>query len=180
MAALADWCVRFLDALEIERADVAGHSMGCQVALALAARHPERVGRVVLIGPTPGGHHLSLWREGAGLLLDSLLEPLRYKLTLAKLYLQMGPWRYFATVRCMRADDAFAHARQVLAPTLVVRGRRDPIISDPLARRLAAALPFGEFLEVPGATHAVQFSRPDAAVEVVCGFFADCPGPVAG
>ena len=38
--------------LEIETADVLGHSAGCLVAQAWAARHPGRVGRLVLVTPS--------------------------------------------------------------------------------------------------------------------------------
>jgi pimeloyl-ACP methyl ester carboxylesterase len=41
-----------LDALGIERADVAGHSYGGGIALWLAARHPERVRSLVLVDST--------------------------------------------------------------------------------------------------------------------------------
>jgi pimeloyl-ACP methyl ester carboxylesterase len=44
-----DDVVRMLDALDVERAVVAGHSMGAFVAVRLAERHPDRVGRLVLI-----------------------------------------------------------------------------------------------------------------------------------
>src|SRR4051794_25220114 len=40
-----------LDALELERVDVVGHSFGGRLALELAAHRPERVGRVVLLDP---------------------------------------------------------------------------------------------------------------------------------
>src|SRR5438046_1071077 len=49
IAEMADWSARLLDTLRIERAHVTGYSMGCQVALALARRHPERVGSLVLV-----------------------------------------------------------------------------------------------------------------------------------
>ncbi|MGQ0699569.1 MAG: alpha/beta fold hydrolase [Panacagrimonas sp.] len=39
-----------LDALKLERADVVGNSFGGALTLALAARHPERVRRLVLMG----------------------------------------------------------------------------------------------------------------------------------
>lgn len=42
---------RFLDALEIERPIVVGHSFGGAVALALALDHPGHVGRLMLIAP---------------------------------------------------------------------------------------------------------------------------------
>ena len=40
----------FLDAIEVDGCDVAGHSMGTLVACELAARYPERVDRLVLSG----------------------------------------------------------------------------------------------------------------------------------
>lgn len=52
-AAVADLLRGALDALEIERADVVGASIGDLWALRLASRHPARVGRVVLLGGGP-------------------------------------------------------------------------------------------------------------------------------
>ena len=42
--------LNFMDALDIERADLVGNSFGGSLSLALATRHPERVGRMVLMG----------------------------------------------------------------------------------------------------------------------------------
>lgn len=54
-AALADTVARLLPAIGVDRADVLGWSMGGFVAQQLAARHPERVRRLVLAGTNPGG-----------------------------------------------------------------------------------------------------------------------------
>lgn len=88
MADLADWTVRLMDALGVERAHLAGNSMGCQVALALARRHPERVGGLVLVGPTVGEQYIPFWRYALGLLLDGIREPLIYNAVLARMYAQ--------------------------------------------------------------------------------------------
>jgi pimeloyl-ACP methyl ester carboxylesterase len=45
---LARYLALFLDALDIVKCDVIGHSYGSGVAIALAAQFPERVGRVVI------------------------------------------------------------------------------------------------------------------------------------
>jgi pimeloyl-ACP methyl ester carboxylesterase len=48
--ALAEW----MEAMGLRRAVVVGHSLGCHVALHLAAAHPPYVSSLVLIGPTAG------------------------------------------------------------------------------------------------------------------------------
>jgi len=48
--ALADWLWSELDARGIERAVLAGHSMGSLIALEAAARRPERTAGLVLVG----------------------------------------------------------------------------------------------------------------------------------
>jgi pimeloyl-ACP methyl ester carboxylesterase len=45
-----DHVIRFLDAMRIERTHLLGNSFGGGLALAVTARHPERVGRTVLMG----------------------------------------------------------------------------------------------------------------------------------
>ncbi len=47
---MAAWVLRLADGLGIDRFILIGHSQGGLVALELAARHPERIDRLVLIG----------------------------------------------------------------------------------------------------------------------------------
>lgn len=176
--ALADWSARLLDALAIPTADVAGNSMGCQVALVLARRHPARVGRIVLAGPTTGRRWISLGRYLFGLLLDGTREPAAYNLLLLRMFRQMGPRRYFATARQMLEDDPLTRPEQIPAPCLVVRGERDAIVPAPVARRLAEVLPSGSFAEVEGAAHAVQFSAPERFTRIALAFLGEAPRPI--
>ena len=48
-----------LDALSVGRAHLVGLSLGANVALAAAALHPDRVGRLVLVSPGLPGHRWS-------------------------------------------------------------------------------------------------------------------------
>lgn len=45
-----DWTIRFMDALGIEKAGFVGNSFGGALALAIAAKHPDRVSRFVMMG----------------------------------------------------------------------------------------------------------------------------------
>ena len=169
---LAEWTVRLLDAIGAERAHLAANSMGCQVALALARKYPERVGGLVLVGPTVGEQAIPFWRYALGLLLDGVREPPIYNLKLAHMYAQMGIPRYLATTRKMLEDQPLRSASKIGAPCLVLRGQYDGIIPDAVARRLAAALPHGEFQRLYGTAHALQFSRPREFVETALAFWA--------
>lgn len=63
-AAQAQTIARFIDALELERPLVVGHSLGGAIALALALDHPQRVGGLALLAPAtqPGKEVPPLFR----------------------------------------------------------------------------------------------------------------------
>jgi 4,5:9,10-diseco-3-hydroxy-5,9,17-trioxoandrosta-1(10),2-diene-4-oate hydrolase len=71
--------VRLLDELGIEKAHVLGNSLGGGTATRLALSHPDRVGRLVLMGP--GGLSLNLFHadptEGVQRLMDFGANPSR-------------------------------------------------------------------------------------------------------
>ena len=169
---LADWLARVLDALDIPKANFAGNSLGGQVLLAFARRHPKRLERLVLVGSTVGGQYISLTRYVAGLVLDGLQEPPRYTAVLSRMYMQMGFTRYLGTTRAMLEDEPLEHTAEIEAACLVLRGERDGIIPDAVARRLAAALPNGQFRRLSGTAHAMQFTRPREFIEIALSFWA--------
>ena len=47
---IADWIVAVLDAAGVSKATLIGHSMGSLVAIECAARHPDRIAKIALIG----------------------------------------------------------------------------------------------------------------------------------
>ena len=110
-------------------------------------------------------------------MLDGTQELLDYTLRLTRMYAQMGVPRYLATPLKMLEDEPLNHADEVQAPCLILRGARDGIIPDRIARRLAAALPHGEFQRLPRAAHALQFSRPREFVETALPFWARVETP---
>lgn len=75
----ADHVVALLDELGLERVHLLGNSLGGGTAARLAIEHPDRVGRLVLMGP--GGLSLNLFHadptEGVKRLTEFNLEPSR-------------------------------------------------------------------------------------------------------
>jgi 4,5:9,10-diseco-3-hydroxy-5,9,17-trioxoandrosta-1(10),2-diene-4-oate hydrolase len=75
----ADYVVQLLDELQVDRVHLLGNSLGGGTAMRLALEHPDRVGRLVLMGP--GGLSLNLFHadptEGVQRLMDFSANPSR-------------------------------------------------------------------------------------------------------
>src|SRR3982751_3131372 len=52
LAELADALAAWMKAAGLEKAHLVGNSFGCQIIVEFALRHPARVNRIVLQGPT--------------------------------------------------------------------------------------------------------------------------------
>lgn len=156
LATWVDQVVGLLDALDLERASVVGNSFGGALALRLAARHPDRVDRLVLMGsvgvPFPitdgldavWGYQpsvqnmralLDVFAYSRELVTDELAE-LRYRASV-----QPGFQESFAAMfpaPRQRWVDAMVTSDEEIArlphPTLVIHGRDDRVI--PLANAL--------------------------------------------
>jgi 4,5:9,10-diseco-3-hydroxy-5,9,17-trioxoandrosta-1(10),2-diene-4-oate hydrolase len=78
----AEYVVALLDELGLDRVHLLGNSLGGGTAMRLALSHPDRVGRLVLMGP--GGLSLNLFHadptEGVQRLMDFAADPTREKL----------------------------------------------------------------------------------------------------
>jgi 2-hydroxy-6-oxonona-2,4-dienedioate hydrolase len=168
---LADALVAWLDAaaLEMPHAFVA-NSFGCQVVADFAARRPERVARLVLVGPTIDRQARSLGRQAARLALDSVREPVGLLALEMVDYVQHVRKSGIGGFVEMIRDSVERNLSLVRAPTLVVRGDRDPIVPHTWAEEVAATLPRGRLVEVPGAAHAVNYNAPDALTRLILDF----------
>jgi len=75
----AEYLLKFLDEMQIEKVHLLGNSLGGGTATRFTLEHPERVGRLVLMGP--GGLSLNLLHadptEGVQRLMDFSMNPSR-------------------------------------------------------------------------------------------------------
>ncbi|MEY9325016.1 alpha/beta fold hydrolase [Sinorhizobium fredii] len=174
------WLGAFLDDLKLERANLAGHSMGALIAGGAAASFGERIRRVALLngvylrdadakaavvarartigkGAADVDGPLKRW-FGEG----SETAPV-YELT--RNWLQAVDPEGYAT-----AYNAFAHGDDVYAarwpevrcPALFLTGSEDPNSTPEMARAMAAAAPCGWAQIIEGHRHMVNLTAPDA------------------
>jgi pimeloyl-ACP methyl ester carboxylesterase len=146
-----------------------GQSMGTQIALEAVQRASHLVDRLVLIGAVTDPDERSAPLQALRLAQDVLGETPAANLAVFSQYLQCGPRRYLATLPSMLGYDTDGVAGRTPVPTLLLRGASDPICRRPWARRLARRLPDGLLVEVPGAVHNVQHTRPRAVASAILG-----------
>lgn len=163
MSVLLAW----MDELGLAQADFLGHSLGAQVVGRLAASHPERVNRLILVSCTPDPSAPHAWQNALRLARDGLLEPFEVIAQAAGDYLKATLWMKWHTLKKALRSDAEDVARQIDVPTLVVRGERDPVITQAWADRLTELIPDARLRVIDGGTHAVPGQSPERLVEVI-------------
>jgi len=181
---LAEDAVAVLDALGVVRADVYGTSMGGRVAQWVAARHPDRVRRLVLGCTTPGGAH---GVERSDAVRRSLATPdaERNRRALLELMYTPGwvaahPEPYWTLgdpamppharrhhLRASAAHDAWDALPTITAPTLVLHGDQDVVNPVANARLLVDRIPGARLELLPGARHAYFEECRDTAGRLV-------------
>lgn len=154
------------------------NSFGCQIVLALAERHPEKVRALILIAPTVDPAYRGWLRHAMRLLVGAMRERNGLLPIVLEDYVRMGPRRIFATARAALADVPEHRLPKIEAPVLVVRGERDALTTVGWARRCAALAPRGEFVEIAGAAHAAHVSHTQHVAELVERFLAKCDDDV--
>ncbi|GAA0619941.1 poly(3-hydroxyalkanoate) depolymerase [Sporichthya brevicatena] len=194
IAGSARMLTKLMDALELDRVDVLGYSLGGMIAQQLAWTSPRRVRRVVLMSTNTGwgsipSHPIAF----AGLLsMRRLRDPQHYAALAPKLLggeMRRNPdlVQQAAALRTTESPDTRGYLYQMLAvttwstmpmlrlirqPTLVVNGDDDPLARPVNAKAIAALIPHAELHLVRGAGHHLFLERPDEVSSVIDDFLA--------
>lgn len=171
-SAFAEDARLFLDSMKVERAAVAGHSLGSMVAMTLAAEHPDRVTKVALIGSTalvPVTRGDWLWTNAHALKapLDPRSEFLRSwhpanqptpvdkafaEAAMAEILdIPLHVWR--GVMRELADVPAGRHAADIKAPVLIMSGGKDPLFPAEHHAALVKAFPKAEARVFPDLGH---------------------------
>ncbi len=193
--AQADRLVAFLDAMDVERAILAGSSMGGHIAGAIAQSHPERVESLWLIAPggvvsaeqsemftrVLGGGSNPLIPQSA----EDFAETLDFIFT-EQPFLTASVISYLAARQRDRRDilerifsDLRYESRPLEeyltghpGPTLIVWGTKDRVLHPSGAAILDGLLPLAEVRMMDGAGHLPMIERPRETAEIVLAFEA--------
>jgi pimeloyl-ACP methyl ester carboxylesterase len=146
---------------------VIGHSLGCQIAASLVARHPDLAAGLVLLAPAPDRSAGPLLCQALALACDIPREPYALVKLMTPALLRAGP-RYFLTaIRAMTRYQWTADLRRITAPALVIRGGCDPLVSHRWGKKVTRLLPNASMIEVPGAPHGVNFTDPACLTDAI-------------
>jgi pimeloyl-ACP methyl ester carboxylesterase len=188
--AIVAWLPRVLDAAGVAGAALVGHSLGSLAALACAARAPDRVTRVALLGPAvpmpvsdvllaaaKSDDHVAFelingWSHSAGKQLGGNRVP--------------GMWMTGAAMRLMERTrpgvlsvdllachtwaGGLAAAAAVRCPALVILGARDLMAPVKSAQALLGALSDSRVVTLPDTGHAMMAEQPDAVLDALRAF----------
>jgi pimeloyl-ACP methyl ester carboxylesterase len=167
---LAEFLRAWMDALGIDRAAFLGNSMGCQILVDLAARHPERVERLILVGPTVDPAARAFFRELPRFLKTAPAERTSIVLLIVNAYIRAGLRRLHREMRFAFADRIEEKLPRIAVPGLVVRGERDAIAPQAWAEEVARKLGAEAVRVIPGKGHAPNYSAPDELMRTIRSF----------
>ncbi len=177
LAGLASSLAGLLTGIGIERAHVAGLSLGGMVGLQLAARYPDLVDRLAVVGSSAYLPPAQRWldrattvrRSGMAAVADTVLsrwftpafqDSPRAKEIRADL-LNVPPEGYAACCEAIATMDLRPVLGQVRAPVLAIAGADDPATPVEHARTIVEGVSGPARLEVvPNAAHLASVERP--------------------
>lgn len=183
---MADWVFEILKTLKIGKASLIGHSMGSLVALECAARQPELVERIALVGtayPMQVGEAFldaarrndhaaydmeTIWGHAAQVPLSGNPNPgmWMYGDTLARLR-RLAPGVLHTD---LKACNDFRLEGTVGCPALMVLGRRDVMTPVKASAALKEKIPQAKSVLVELSGHSLMAEAPDATLDALVAF----------
>jgi pimeloyl-ACP methyl ester carboxylesterase len=192
LAHYADAILALLDALQIGRAHVVGHSMGALVAMEFALAHSDRVASLVamnaVFGRTPEQRaaieaRVAALGDGAvhpdwsGTISRWFGEPVPPSLEASAerthaLLSEVDPVGYVRTYRLFARSDAEHRERLsgLAVPALFFTGEHDPNSTPSMSETMAGIAPQGRAIVLSGERHMMALTDPDRTNQVLGDF----------
>jgi len=194
---IADWLESLLDALAIERVMLIGHSLGALAALDMAARKPDRVSRIALLGPSSPmpvadalldaakrNDHAAFdlindWSFSAAHQLGGSEQPgIWMRGNALRLMERSQPGAlYKDLLACRGYADGVSAAGSVRCPALLILGQRDLMAPRANATLLIEALVDKRVVTLAGCGHSLMAEAPGAVLDALRVFLPSIDNP---
>jgi len=170
--------IAFMDQLHIPSAALVGHSMGSFIAHKVAAEHPQRISKLVLIGssPTVAGNPVALDFQTVVDTLTDPIDPAFVRDFQASTFFRPIPPSFLDTavseslkvpatvwiqaLDALIAEDHTAELPQITADTLIFWGDQDIFFSAAEQDQLLAAIPHSTLLVYEQTGHGLHVEQP--------------------
>lgn len=183
----ADWVGRFMDAVGLPSAALVGHSLGALIALETAARLPNRVSRLTLLGAALAmpvhPDMLASAREGTDEVILCMTSwsharphhfgphkmPGMWLLGQAQHLLGRagGGVIFNGLSACNDYKDAPLAAAKVACPTVLILGESDQMTPMKGGQKLAEAIKGAKCQVIAGSGHMMMTEAPDATLQAM-------------
>lgn len=187
IAAIADWLAQVITAAGYREAALVGHSMGALAAFECAARHPDQVRALALLGAAPkmpvhpdllaaaeadDGRAFGLitsWGHGRAAHLGGHPAPGLWMLGGGERLLERSApgVLHRDLAACNAFDHAAETARRVRCPTKLVLGSDDLMTPARAGAKLAALIAGAETTVIEGAGHMMMIERSDDTLDAL-------------
>ena len=171
----AHYLARWMDAVNLEQANLIGHSMGGRIVAELAAEYPARVDRLVLVNAAilPFGH--GYLKQSWGMM--RAFQRISLSLFPVLLYdtLHTGVLPVLLTGRELMKTNLEHRLTHIAAPTLIIWGEDDTIVPLALGYRLHQQLPHSQFALIKGAMHVPMWEKPAEFNRLALDFLTEQP-----
>jgi pimeloyl-ACP methyl ester carboxylesterase len=187
VAEMARDTLAFCDGLGLKKIDVVGFSLGGMIAQQFALDHPDRVGRIILLGTGPrGGEGMTFTELSADeradpeqFLLAAFFAPSDASQEAGRVYLYrlaarthdrdqpVSPKTAEAQLHAIRewgavpSRDRYVTLPKIKHPTLVVHGVKDIVVQPINAFILAQHLLNAQLIMYPDSSHGAQYQHAD-------------------
>ncbi len=187
---IGEWIIALLDAIGVQRAALVGHSLGALATLDATARHPSRVSRMALLGPSvpmpvadalldaaKRNDHVAFefivgWSFSPGDLLGGNRLPGVWMAGNAlRLMERSRPGVLYADLlACHRYDGGLGAAASVACPSLLVIAERDQMAPCGNATALIETLTDRRVVALRDCGHSMMAEAPDEVLDALRAF----------
>jgi len=184
---MADWVIRSLDVTGQDKTIIVGHSMGSLVAFDVAARYPDRITTLVMVGtsiPMPVGEVLlnsakddldvakemvNFWSHSKSAHLGGSQVPGTWMLgKLQRLLERSGPGVIYNDLKaCQDYTSGIERSKDIDCPTLLILGEDDFMTPVRNSKSLAEHIPQSRTVMLPNCGHAIVNEAPNEMLDAI-------------